>query len=244
MLEKLLYTRQQPCPKKIKDCLFQHKIEVIDIPLIQTVGLPVTYDKNQWQKIDWVFFTSVNAVKFTDLTCLPENCKIASIGDKTTQALVSQGLTVDFQPSAAYSEGMVEEWLAGHKEKEQILLLNSRLSRRVIKDKLEQEGHKVYQIPIYDTIFPKKSEELLDDILLDQQLTYLIIASPSAWHHFYQRVQLLGCSLNQLKILSIGPISTKAIQQDGFSVFYQADIYDMPHLFKGFIKEIESNGNI
>ena len=132
MLKKLLYTRQHPCPKKVKECLFQHQIEVIDIPLIQTVGLPVTYDKNQWQKIDWVFFTSVNAVNFTDLAFLPKTCQIASIGDKTTQALIKQGLTVDFQPSAAYSEGMVEEWLASHKEKEQILLLNSRLSRREI----------------------------------------------------------------------------------------------------------------
>lgn len=191
---------------------------------------------------DWIFFTSVNAVKYFDFSQLNSQAKILAIGNQTNKVLKERGLQVDFQPRKGFSEGLVQEWLTFVKEKQRVFWPHSLLARRVIHDVLTDHGHQVIEQSIYTNEFLPEDRKRLDALLENETLDYVLFASPSAWESFYQEVNVLENLLSafwlRLKIAAIGPVTAKVIKKAEKQVWLQPSIYDMPHLYKELLIEL------
>ncbi len=237
MDKQLLYTRQEPCPQRIHQQFNTCGIQLIEIPLIQVEKIQVGFPK---EKNDWLFFTSANAVHFFDFSKIDPATKIAAIGDRTQQALMDYKLKVDFVPSSFYTEIFLQEWLAMYPDKKQkILVPISCQSRHLIKAVLTEKGYEVNELPLYQTIFPEASKMKVRNFFKHAfPLDCALFASPSAWKNFYHELKENMHNYSNLKIASIGPITTKAIEQDHFQVSYQPDTYNMSALFSLLLKEM------
>lgn len=205
----------------------------------RTRSLPYTELESDY---DWIFFTSVNAVKYFDFTQLNKQAKILAIGNQTNKVLRERGLTVNFQPREGFSEGLVHEWLTTVSEKQRIFWPHSLLARRVIHDRLTKQGHQVLEQTIYTNEFLPEDRFRLNELLENERLDYVLFASPSAWESFYQSVleqeNVAQDFWLSMKIAAIGPVTAKVIERAGKEVWLQPSVYDMHHLYQELLIEL------
>lgn len=85
-------------------------LDLLHLPLIHMQAL--AFDESVLEiEYDWLILTSKNAVDlFMKYKNKVNNCKIASIGEKTTERIKSYGLSVDFEPSVYTQEGFIDEF--------------------------------------------------------------------------------------------------------------------------------------
>ncbi|MEG0731226.1 MAG: uroporphyrinogen-III synthase [Vagococcus sp.] len=236
MLRTILYTREHSCPEVIKRKFLENKLEIKEIPLIKTIALKHDCPK---EKIDWVFFTSVNTVKYLDKTFDLTKYQIASIGNKTTECLNKNGVTVDFQPTHAVAECFADEWLAKQTKSQRVFLPNSALARPVLNKKLTASNHEVMEEHVYTTIFEETAKNELKLVLQENSIKDVMLSSPSIWQHFKEVADEMFVDLSNWRLYSIGPITSRAVEASGETVFKEAKIYDMSHLYEEILKEIK-----
>ncbi len=236
MLRTILYTREHSCPEVIKQDFLEKGMTIKELPLIQTV--PIKWEMPE-EQFDWVFFTSANTVRFLEDSLDLSTYKIASIGNKTTEALLNRGIQVDFQPSSAVAECLSQEWLEIQERSQVIFLPNSVLAREVIPEELAKEQHKVLERHIYGTKMPANARKSLKLIFQENRIKDVMLSSPSMWHHFYGVAREENVDLSEWRLYSIGPITTNAIEASNEIVYKQAQVYDMAHLYQEVMKEIE-----
>lgn len=241
MLRTILYTREDSCPEAIKKEFQKIQVNIIEIPMIETVRLA---HKLPTETIDWVFFTSPNTVKYLNQGLDFKKIKVASIGKKTSDALRKKGVLIDFESTESVAESMSLEWLATQSKKQTVFLPNSSLARDIISKMLENEEHKVIEKHVYQTFFPNESKAKLKKVFHKNETKSGMFASPSAWYHFKQVADEEQMDLSEWSFYSIGPITTHAIEKTGEVVSKQSAIYDMSHLYEVILKEIKTNGKI
>lgn len=227
-------------PEVIRQALVQREVDVIDIPMNRTQAVPCSALE---QVYDWLFFTSVNAVRYFDFNQLLPQAKILAIGNQTTKVLKERGLPVDFQPKEGFSEGLVSEWMATVTEPQRVFWPHSLRARRVIYDSLTKGGHTVLEQVIYTNEFVDEDRNQLIQLLKEDRLDYVLFASPSAWESFFETVSQLANLperfWEKLQIAVIGPVTAKAIEKEGQSVAIQPKVYDMQHLYQCLLEEIK-----
>ncbi|MGM0216191.1 uroporphyrinogen-III synthase [Enterococcus sp. AZ109] len=226
-------------PEAIRQSLAQRKVAVVDIPMNRTQAVACSALE---QTYDWIFFTSVNGVRYFDFNQLQPQAKILAIGNQTTNVLQEKGFSVDFQPKEGFSEGLVHEWLKIVTAPQRVFWPHSLRARRVIYDSLTKGGHTVLEQVIYKNEFLNEDRQKLIQLLQEDSLDYVLFASPSAWESFFETVSQLSDLpepfWDHLKIAAIGPVTAKAIKKDGQSVTIQPEVYDMQHLYQCLLEEI------
>lgn len=226
-------------PNDIYQSFIENDVEIITIPLNRTVFQPY---QSLEQEYDWIFFTSVNAVKYFDFAQLNNQASILAIGNQTALTLRDLGLNVDFQPKEGFSEGLVREWSSFVNHKQRVFWPHSHQARRVIYNALTRQGHTVLEQVIYRNEFYQEDQEKLRKLILNAPIDYVLFASPSSWESFFQTVgkfqQLPADFWSRLKIAAIGPVTARAIQKTQ-SVVIQPEVYDMPHLYECLLQEIK-----
>lgn len=233
----LLYSREVPIPKEIRQAIVAAGVTIVEIPMNRTVALPAVPIHEPY---DWVFFTSVNGVKYFDLTQLDPTAKILAIGNQTAKVLQELGYHVAFQPKHAYAESLVSEWLQQVSPGQRVYWPHSRLARRVIHDTLVAAGHTVLEQDTYQNEFLPADRQALQELLETAGLDYVLFASPSAWHSFYEVAEKQPPAFwENLTIASIGPVTTKVIEKAGKAVRIQPEVYDMKHLYAALLAEFQ-----
>lgn len=227
-------------PEDIQQELAKRDVEVIAIPMNQTRAVPYLRLEEDY---DWLFFTSVNAVNYFDFSQLRPQAKVLAIGNQTNKVLENKGIKVDFQPKRGFSEGLVHEWVLTVPAKQKVFWPHSQHARRVIYDSLTQAGHLVLEQIIYTNEFLPEDQQRLAKLLQETTIDYALFASPSAWESFYQSVQQLeklpADFWQQLQLAAIGPVTAKAIQKSGQQTVLQPEIFDMPHLYRCLLAQID-----
>ncbi|MGM0166324.1 uroporphyrinogen-III synthase [Enterococcus sp. AZ135] len=226
-------------PDDIQQAFAAKGVEVVVIPMNRTVFQPYQSLECEY---DWIFFTSVNAVKYFDFSQLNQQAKILAIGNQTTKTLQELGYSVDFQPKEGFSEGLVEEWLGLVGTKQRVFWPHSFQARRVIYNGLTRHGHVVLEQVIYKNEFFPEDQERLRELIMNETIDYVLFASPSAWNSFSRALrkfkQLPENFWSQLTIAAIGPVTARVIEKEQH-VAIQPDIYDMPHLYERLLIKID-----
>lgn len=185
---------------------------------------------------DWLIFTSQNAVqtfidkcKRAEMEVRKLDCKIASVGSRTTTLLEKHGLKVHFMPTTYSADVFVNEFpkVAEHEEKK--LFLRGNLAKPTIR----QGVANVTEWIIYETCTDDSSIIPLTE-LLQQKEAIVVFASPSAVEVFHEKIAPV-VGWQQISAAAIGHITAAALRRHGVQVYVQPETYTMQAVIEEII---------
>ena len=204
----------------------------------------VTEIPPQMTSVDWLVFTSANAVRGLHASARSEFLKnkfprsrVCCVGPATEEAAKKSGLTVDLLPDI-YTAGDVYEALRdreGDLRGKRILLPRGNIANPNLRDQLLKAGVQVESLMVYETACPSPDEKIINE-LLEAQPQMVTFTSGSTVKNF---VQLLGKErlaklLPNTRFASIGPETTKAAEMKGLKI----DVEPAEHTIPGLTQAI------
>ena len=163
---------------------------------------PLPLDAPDWQKVDWLFFTSANAVEhFEYLSTKPESVRVAVIGKGTMQRLADLGIEADFVglgSTADVAEVFREELGEGH-----ALVVCASNGMRTVQRALQPE--RFTEIHAYQT------EEA--PVSVKESFDVIAFTSPSNVRAFFTSAEL-GTNT---QCVAIGRATAREIESRGYS---------------------------
>jgi uroporphyrinogen-III synthase len=228
---------------------------VFEIPFIEIrkprSHQPLDIALKNLRDYDWLILTSVNGVDafLQRLRKLGLNgkqlkhLKVAAIGPATKQAMEKHGIHVDVIPEEYVAESVVES-LRNRVLGKRVLLARARVARDVIPRELRKLGARVDVVEAYETVIPHSSRTRLRAMLTNAKRRPHVITftSSSTVRNF---VKLLGNtvwrgrprprkagSVEEIRLASIGPITSSTLRELGLRVDIEAKEYTIPGLIK------------
>jgi len=180
---------------------------------------------SRMEKIDFVIFSSVNAVEslfaLLEKSSLDPDClqskQIVAVGSKTAQALKTRGLHVDLVPRDFRAEGIVElirDKIAG----KLVFYPKAGLAREVIPAELTAAGAEVLAPVAYTSVAPAGTSEKLK-MALNNGLDLMTFTASSTVRNF---VKLVPADMleqaRRVPIASIGSLTSQTAREHGLRV--------------------------
>ncbi|MBU5314337.1 uroporphyrinogen-III C-methyltransferase [Tissierella carlieri] len=195
-------------------------------------------------KYSYIVFTSVTGVdiffkkllELEDIRTLA-GIKIAAVGIKTANAIRKYGIIVDIIPEEFVAEDLIDKLKEVLTREDKVLIPRAKLGRQELVEELGKVSL-VDELVIYDTVKSKESKDEIMNAIEDLDSYYLLFTSSSTFANF---VEILGNDskiiLDKGKIISIGPITTKTIEDEGYVVYRQAETYTVDGVLELLMKE-------
>jgi len=159
------------------------------------------------------------------------NKKICVIGSGSGEALNKYGVNADFIPSKFDSKSFLDEILPKLGKDSKVLMLRAKIGSDVLPKGLKSAGIAFSDIPVYDTIIDhRKKFELNKDM---ENFDYVVAASASGAKALVEMIE--DKKMLSGKVVSIGPVTTKALVELGIENIITAKRYDV----EGIIDAIE-----
>jgi uroporphyrinogen III methyltransferase/synthase len=184
---------------------------------------------------DWLLFTSINAIKYffkrlielgLDSRAL-SGLQIAAVGSATSDELQKYGLRADVLPENEYTgEGLAEALIKLGATGKRYLLPRALKASEVLPDRIRAAGGEVVIASVYQNVRPTGHEEELRQYFVDHAVDMVTFTSSSTFTNFMFMLNPKDdAELNQLldgvRIASIGPVTGKAIANNGVAVDVQ-----------------------
>jgi uroporphyrinogen-III synthase len=213
-----------------------------DVILLPTIAIGPPSDTRALQQAvscandyDWIIFTSQNSVEcFTSYTRASEQqrFKVAAVGRATCETAEHHGLKVHLVPEKYVAESLADAFVSADLQSRRILIPSAAVTRDVIPRELEKRGALVTVVEAYCNVVPEDAAEQASLIFREPLPDWVLFASPSAVDHLTALVALR--TLEQVKICSIGPVTSKAMRKYGLTVAAEAN----PHDVKGLVAAV------
>jgi uroporphyrinogen-III synthase len=212
---------------------FSRKLEqcgarVLHLPLITITATQEPDCPIDLEIFDWLLLTSANAVHYLDL-CLKNtgksfenlsHCRVAVIGRATQESLASHGVNAEVLPEKHVADALIKALFSAehHPAGKHVLYPKGSLASHEIECALKIRGMSVTSFICYETLFrPVPPEEI--KLLAAFNPDAVTFFSPSAVQSFVtaglQRIVTVGT--RHTVYASIGPVTTKSIQEAGLS---------------------------
>ncbi len=200
---------------------------------------------------DWVVFTSANGVRaaWNRLRHLGFDARhfaaseVAAIGPATAEALAQIGIIPDLLPEKFVGEELAAALRATMENgklkiaNQRFLLLRADIARPVLRDELQKAGATVDDIPIYRTTRPAALPEEVLAALREARVNWITFTSASTADNFHA---LLPANLREAarrcRTLSIGPLTTAALQKLGWQPTIESPQHDIPGMVTAFMQ--------
>lgn len=253
--KKIIVTRAVEQAGTFSSKLRELGARVFEIPTIKIVPLD-TYESldiaiNNIKNYDYLILTSVNGVKYfferleingKDGRCL-SNLQICAIGPATAKAIKEKFLNVDILPEKYVAESVISALDKIGIEGNKFLLCRAKIARDVIPDEIKKRGGEIDVIPVYETLINKSSKEELLEVL-KKGVDYITFTSSSTVTNFFQLIDNQKEVVSNIKLASIGPVTSATIRSFGLEPYVEAEKYTIDGLISAIIeKEVESTGN-
>ncbi|MDB6130010.1 MAG: uroporphyrin-III C-methyltransferase [Verrucomicrobiales bacterium] len=224
--KRVVVTRTREQASQFSEQLMEKGAEVLEIPTIKITppgNLGFLGDAMvALNTYDWIVFTSPNGVTaffeyffkgFDDLRCLGA-LRIAAVGPATAAKLKELHLAIDVMP---------EEYIAGKiavamekfasVENSKVLLLRAEVATPELPQELTALGAIVDDVPVYKTVPETEDLNGAAEDFLENGADWIAFTSSSTVENFHSRFNLPEIMVKHphLKILSIGPETTKAL---------------------------------
>lgn len=243
-------------PQAQNDALCQEleKLGFSTLPCPLIVITPC-YDPRKLQQIfskmenfDWVCFTSANGVQLALDFAEKENLldqfqktKFACIGPATENELHRRGLKAACMPKTYQAEGLLEEFKSLDVQNRNILLLRAKDARKILRTGLQIQGANVTEINLYESLPNREGMKTLETHLKNQNVDCVTFTSSSTVRVFKKVLNSLNDELNpQIKLASIGPITSEELRRQGLPVHIQAEISTTESLVDAITKFFEN----
>lgn len=171
-----------------------------------------------------LLFNSPNGVKFffehiPDMRVLG-NIKIGAVGAKTKEELEKFKIKPDVMPEKYLTAELAEEILKITEENDRILVITSDISPCDDMEWSRKYNRKFEKFIGYNTNFNLKSKTDVEKILKDVE--YITFLSSSAVKSFVSSLENDISCVKRLKVISIGPSTTKTLKNFKINIFSEA----------------------
>lgn len=218
--KKILILREGEKIDELSRMLQNKGAEVIKFPIISIVPYndpKLPYVLERINTYDWLIFTSANGVKlfFEKLDDIRQfyGPKIAVIGEKTKESVLKYKIKVDLMPEVYSQEALLDVFLKMDIKDKRMLVIRSNRGRDVLIKGLLEHNALVETIILYDICPTTKDPSYIKDELLNKKIDVICFTSPSCVSSFFKIIE--KGHLLDVKIASIGPITTKALVENG-----------------------------
>ncbi len=240
---KILITRPRLQADVFADNLARAGMEPIYFPVIQIRSIKrnsaLKHALTQLSHFDWVVFTSWNGVEVVwsalsrlKIKSLPENLRVAAIGPKTAQALVSHHIHPNFVPEEYIAEAVVPGM--GDLVSRHVLLPRAEIARKALPEAIKKAGGVIHEIAVYRTLPVEPNVQGLQAIR--EGVDVITLTSPSTVENFIAIARSSGfdpCRLPGDPVYAcIGPITAQAAREEGLPKTLVADDYTTDGLLK------------
>jgi uroporphyrinogen III methyltransferase/synthase len=229
---RVVVTRASQQAHALSDKLRELGADVLEMPATQIARLdlaPLRASFDRLAEIDWLFFTSQNAVAIfweqllgggRDARALA-GVKVGAIGPATAGALLEHGIAVDLVPSRFVAESLLEVLqtrtdVAGS----HALFVTAEGARDVLPEGLRELGASVEIIEAYRSIPDGEGAERLAKQIESDRVDIVTFTSGSAVRGY---IDAVGEDV-AVKVpgASIGPQTSDAMREAGIEVRYEA----------------------
>lgn len=232
--KKILITRAEHQCKSLEK-LFDYKgAETVRLPMIAIRAIEdqsiIESIVTKLESVNWVIFTSVNAVnyffdaldKFEVKVHFLNDLRIATVGEKTKAAVEKIGYRSNFVP-IEYTAAMLAKQLPllGH---ERILIPQSTKANNEYVDLLKSKCAEVISLPMYENFDPSYTESQLKSFL-DLNIDWITFFSGSAVTNFIDHIKKYRLSFPRAKYAVVGPSTKKVAEENGLHTSIVADPY-------------------
>lgn len=213
---------------------FSNKIEkmggvAVELPFIEIESVLSKVTPEDLKEYSALLFNSPNGVrefmkKIDDIRSLA-HLKIGAVGSKTKELLEEYKIKADFIPEEYMVSKLAELSLEYTKSGEKILIITSDISpcdTDKFNSMYDREFHKIVAYNTKKII--REKDEVIKVLNKVEVVTFL---SSSTVDAFYASIDGdLECVKN-IKFASIGPVTSETMRKYGFSVDYEAKVYDI-----------------
>ncbi|HUB36780.1 MAG TPA: uroporphyrinogen-III synthase, partial [Solirubrobacteraceae bacterium] len=170
--------------------------------------------------------------------------RVAAIGPGTAQALAAHGIAADVVPERSVAEGLVEA-LAGLQPKpRRALIARAKEGREVLPQALREMGAEVELLALYETFPQTPPAPVLEAALAADYVTF---TSASTVRFFLAAAEVVGEASSPLsaktRIVSIGPITSEALREQGLEPHVQAARHDIDGLLEALLADVAAAGD-
>lgn len=218
-----------------------HELPTIEIQAISEATLMSKIErlKNNTHLV----FTSQNAVEIFFETLLKmghdarqlSHLKITVVGQVTKKALKKYFINADYMAKSYHSESLIAVLKEQLKPDDQVFMPRSQKGNSYLVDALLKICQ-VDALPIYDTVPVAISKEQMEQTL--EQAKWLLFTSASTVEYFFEPLIQHKLQVPQeLKILSIGPMTSEKLRYYGYAQHLEAQ----SHTIEGMIETLLEN---
>ena len=167
-------------------------------------------------EFDWLVFSSSNGVHtfFDRIGEWQANIRIAVVGNGTNTALYQRsGRRADAVPETATAEGVAESLSAEAKQGRRFLHLRASRGRDVLRRMLTEAGGAVTEVAVYRSVDRANADPLILELMQQGKINYIAVTSSAIAGSL---VTMFGDLLRRVSLVSISPLTSKALRDLGF----------------------------
>jgi uroporphyrinogen III methyltransferase / synthase len=158
------------------------------------------------------------------------NASVAAIGAGTEAALAAHGVIADIVPERFVAEELVEALNRLELRGKPVLIARAAEARELLPDALRKRGAKVDVVALYETVAEQPDPAVLERA---QEADYITFTSSSTVKNFVEAVD--GRLPSDARIVSIGPVTSKAARDAGLTVDIEAERHDIDGLVEALL---------
>jgi uroporphyrinogen III methyltransferase / synthase len=189
---------------------------------------------------DLVCLTSPNGVKllFEALAAAGRDARalagstVAAIGPGTARALAAHGIAADVVPERFVAEALVEALADVEVSGKKVLVARAAEARDVLPDALKERGANVDVVAVYETVREAPDEAA---IKAAEDADYVTFTSSSTVTNL--REALGERFPTRARIVSIGPITSATVREEGLEVAVEAERHDVDGLLTALLAD-------
>lgn len=226
--KKVLVTRDEKQASEFSEKLRIKGAAVKELPLIK-IDDCYDFDEKQLKEYKVLLFNSPNGVKYfmeniKDIRSLG-HLKIGVVGAKTEELLKEYKIVPDFIPEKYMGLELAKESVNYSEEGDKILLVTSDISPSDCDSWSKDYNRKFQKLVVYKTgKITYSKEETLKKI---DEVDYITFLSSSTVEAFHDSIEGDIELVKNKKIVSIGPVTTKTLENLGYIVSLEAKIFDV-----------------
>ncbi|OFV97847.1 MAG: uroporphyrinogen-III C-methyltransferase [Acidobacteria bacterium RIFCSPLOWO2_02_FULL_60_20] len=250
--QRILITRPREQAAELVAPLRALGAETLELPTI------AIEDPEDWAPLDkairylrryhWVIFTSANGVrKFLGRMAARGNdirsmsaAKLCAIGPATAAELRRNCLKVDVVPKEYVAEGVVKALAKTPLRGRRVLIPRARVARDLLPEALRKRGASVDVVEAYRSVLPPESVERARVIFERHKPTVAVFTSSSAVSNLFRLLpeEEMRGHLRDVKVASIGPVTSRTAREHGLQVAIQPRQYTVPALVRAITNSL------
>ncbi len=192
----------------------------------------------QAREYDWIIFTSANAVAaFAAELQEPlysRRTRVATVGAATHDVAEQYGFEVSLMPEKFVAESLVAAFGNENLDGRRILIPSAAVTRDVVPRELRKRGAIVDVVEAYRNVIPAAAPARAQAIFTEPFPTWVTFASSSAVDHLLEITSVE--MLQQVKIASIGPVTSETVRRHALSVTAEAREHSTTGLVEAIVK--------